>query len=308
MAVEIIIQLVLYRDEHFLPGLANSLREQTFNRFSVFALNNGGDAGVSKLFKELFPDDELITSSENLGFAGGHNLLLNITMKREAPFVLVVNTDVELHPDFLKNMYAQAGRFPRVDAFGPLICNGANGIRLPTVQNYRLFMNFSTAQKKSPDVGKSAHSRNELPVSSEVDYLSGVALMLRTRVLRKIPLWDESLFLYGEERDFFCRFRRAGHRAMVVRDAVCWHFHDWSARNPRSYQREYYYLRRNRVLYFRKYNFTYGLVRFLLSEIFVFPVTLWWTIRKGGFRMFFFYWLGIYHGLRGKSGRFDGVI
>ncbi|HKK69248.1 MAG TPA: glycosyltransferase, partial [Bacteroidales bacterium] len=267
MAPEITIQLVLYNDEKYLPGLATSLRAQTFSNFSVIALDNRGSDASGKLFKELFPEEEIIRAPYNLGFAGGHNLLLDAALKRNPQFVLIMNTDVELHPDFLKNLYFQADIFPAVDAFGPVVCNGTNGKRSNVIQNYRLFMDFPMAKKQSPDAGKLVHNIEGLPGTIEVDYLSGVALMFRSKVLEEMPLWDENLFLYGEERDFFCRFRRAGHLALVVRNAVCWHFHDWSPGNASGYQREYYYLRRNKVLYFRKYHFTYGLICFLLTEL-----------------------------------------
>ncbi len=305
MSAEIIIQLVLYRDAAFLPGLVGSLREQSFSDFSVLALDNCGHDDSGQRFKELFPDGELFKSDENLGFAGGHNFLLKHTRKIAPRFVVILNTDVELHKDFLKTLYDQMNRNTDIDACGPVILNGVGTERTPVIQNFRLFMDFSRATKQSPDVGKNIGSDDDLPSVGQVDYLSGVALMLRAEVLDELSLWDENLFLYGEERDFFCRFAQSGRRASVTRHAICWHFHDWTKGNARSYQREYYYLRRNKILFFRKYDFTRGLSRFLLGEILKLPVSFFWTIRKGGLRMFYLYWLGIFHGLMGKTGKMD---
>ncbi|PWE00356.1 glycosyltransferase family 2 protein [Marinilabilia rubra] len=305
MRTEIIIQLVLYHDAHYLEGLLSSLKAQTFKYFRVFAWDNSSDDQSAQRFKELYPDGHLIKSDKNLGFSGGHNALLKQTLEEGADYVLILNTDVQIHKDFLKQLHNQMTRFRGVDACGPLIYEGLAGKRTSKVQYFRLYMDFIKARKSSPDSGKVLNTSKELPVSADVDYLAGVALMVRTEVFNEMFLWDEDLFLYGEERDFFYRFRKQRRLAMVTRKAICWHFHDWSVGNSKSYQREYYYLRRNKILYFKKYRLKRGMVCFLLSEIFKLPVSAVWTIRKGGIRMFYLYWLGIWHGIRGIKGRND---
>lgn len=303
MNPEIVIQLVLYRDADFLPGLVHSLRVQRYSDFMVLALDNGSKDGTGERFLELFPEGELLWSKENLGYAGGHNLLLKRTLEISPSFVVVMNTDVELQENFLKGLHDHMLFFPDVDACGPLILEGHSHWSEKEVQNYRLFMDFPLARKQSPDAGKVLHTLKELPASADVDYLSGVALMFRTTVLRKTGLWDERLFLYGEERDYFYRFARAGHLAMVTRHAICRHLNHLRRSDAATWQRTYYYLRRNRVLYFRKYRFKKGLVLFLLREVVQLPVSFLWCLQKGGFRMFYAWWLGIWHGLQGKSGK-----
>ncbi|MFO8000842.1 MAG: glycosyltransferase family 2 protein [Marinilabilia sp.] len=303
MIPEIVIQLVLYRDADFLPGLVRSLRAQSFPDFKILALDNGGGDGTGERFLELFPEGELLKSHENLGYAGGHNFLLSRTLKISPPFVVMMNTDIELDRDFLKGLYEHMMHCPDVDACGPLVLEGNKHQAGEKVQNYRLFMDFPGARKWSPDAGKVLTSVKELPVSADVDYFSGVALMFRTPVLRKTGLWDERLFLYGEERDFFYRFGRDGHLAMVTRRAICRHFNNTRKAGAKAWQMEYYYLRRNRVLYFRKYRFKKGLVLFLLREVVQLPVSFFWCLQKGGLRMFYAWWLGILHGLQGKTGK-----
>lgn len=303
MKPEIIIQLVLYHDAAFLEGLMHSVRNQSFTNFRVFAWDNSSDAVAAQKFKELCPAGFVFKSGKNLGFAGGHNALLEYTLREGVPFVLILNTDVELHKDFLWHLHRQLVHFRGVDACGPLIYEGLNGKRTTTVQNFRLFMDFKLGRKRAPDAGKVLNNSKELPVTADVDYLSGVAMMLRTAIFRDLSLWDADLFLYGEERDFFYRFYQQKSLAMVCRKAVCWHFHDWKNGAPSGYQREYYYLKRNKVLFFKKYSLRKGLWRFLLIEILKVPVSLVWTLRKGGLRMFGLYWLGIWHGLKGRNGQ-----
>jgi GT2 family glycosyltransferase len=305
MAPEIIIQLVLYHDSPFLPGLLKSLKIQTFEDYMVIALDNSRDEESSLKFRELCPRGELFRASENLGFAGGHNFLLQHSLEKGARFIVVLNTDVQVHKDFLKHLRDQMIRFPGIDACGPLIYAGEGTKRTKRVQNFRLFMNFPFARKSSPDAGIFLHTCKKLPLFADVDYLSGVAMMIRSEIFDELSLWDEDLFLYGEERDFFCRFAKSGRLAMVTRKAVCWHFHDWSVGNTYSYCREYYYLCRNKVLYFRKYNYKAGLLHFLVEEFVKLPVTFLWAFRKGGLKMFRYYCLGIWHGLQGRTGRFD---
>lgn len=352
MNYKIIVQLVLYKDARFLPGLLDSLRAQTFTNFFVLALDNGGGDETGQAFKELWPGGELVYSADNIGFSGGHNLLLKRSLSLGAPFLVILNTDVVLHPNFLRELYDSLTRNPDIDAVGPVILKGverktadkakssikvrdltpvSNTLKkektliqcdyLPffgeghlvndctkfctnEIQNYRLNMNFRYASKHSPDSGRKVQSIDELPRSASVDYLSGAALMLRSSVLEKKGLWDSRLFLYGEERDLFYRLLYDGHSSIVIRNAVCWHFHNGWQGSAESHQREYYYLRRNKVLYFKKYKLAAGLTRFIIMEIIKLPVTFFWTLRRGGVRMFYLYFVGIWHGLLGKTGKY----
>ncbi len=300
---KIVIQLVFYQDMHFLPGLIKSLECQTFTDFYVVAVDNGEDQASARMFQELYPRGEILYGKGNIGFAGGHNLLLKRTLELEAPFVLVLNSDVELHKDFLKQLYAHIDKLPGVDACGPLIYAGVDSKRTRLVQNFRLFMNFRTARKWAPDSGKRLYSCKQVPVSADVDYLSGVAMILRTEIFSEMDFLDENLFLYGEERDFFFRFSKQNRLAMVTRKAICWHFHDWDNPAPDGLCREYYYLRRNKVLYFRKFQLTSGLMHFIARELLRIPLTLVWSLRKKNPSLFYCCWLGIWHGLRGQTGR-----
>ncbi len=303
MNPEIVIQLVFYHDSHFLPGLIKSLKAQTFSDFHVVAIDNSNNQESSVVFKELYPPGEVLENDLNIGFAGGHNRLLKRTLELGVPYVVILNTDVELHKDFLKQLHGQMRRFPGVDACGPLIYNGVKNKKTKVVQNFRLYMNFKKAKKKAPDSGKKIQTCKQLPISADVDYLSGVAMMLRTEIFTEMHLWNEDLFLYGEERDFFFRFSQQRRLAMVTRKAVCWHFHDWTTPKKKDIWREYYYLRRNKVLYFKEYGFKWRLFAFLVQEFIKSPVTLIWTLRKKNPSLFFYYWLGIWHGLRNKTGR-----
>jgi len=303
MRPEIIIQLVFYKDTRFLPGLIKSLKAQTFSDYHVVAIDNSGSQESSVLFKKLYPQGELIENDLNLGYSGGHNRLLERTLESGAPYVLILNTDVELHKDFLRHLYTQLQCFPGVDACGPLIYNGVNRKRTKVIQNFRLYMNFKRATKNAPDAGMKILNSKQLPVSSDVDYLSGVAMMLRTEIFSEMDLWDGQLFLYGEERDFFFRFSQQNRLAMVTRKAVCWHFHDWNTPEKKNLWREYYYLRRNKVLYFKKYGLRQGLRSFLVQEVIKIPGTLIWAFRKKNPSLFLYYWLGIWHGLKNKTGR-----
>ncbi|WP_444820006.1 glycosyltransferase [Thermophagus sp. OGC60D27] len=303
MVPEIIIQLVLYHDAVYLPGLIDSLRLQSYQHFQVIALDNSDDEAAAETFRRLYPEGELYRSEQNLGYAGGHSRLVEKTLQSGAAFVVVMNTDVQLHPDFLHHLRQHMIHFPQVGACGPVILEGKGTRKTNVIQNYRLYMNFRSAEKISADAGMLLEPENELPTFARVDYLSGVAFMIRTDLLRVMSFFDSQLFLYGEERDFFYRFRQKGYVADVVRDAVCWHFHDWSAQSRSGYQREYYYLRRNKVLYFKKYGLLKSLTAYLLKEVAMAPFTFFWSLRKGGAKMFATYWLGIWHGLMGRNGK-----
>ena len=51
-----------------------------------------------------FPDIELITNNENLGYAGGNNVGIRHALAKGCDFILLLNNDVVVDRDFLKRL------------------------------------------------------------------------------------------------------------------------------------------------------------------------------------------------------------
>lgn len=98
----IAIQTPLYRSSQYLPMLLKSLRAQTFTDWVFYACENSGDVNEQTKVKDLLAESglphEFFINERNLGFADGHNFLLQ---KHRADFILLLNEDAYLDPEHL---------------------------------------------------------------------------------------------------------------------------------------------------------------------------------------------------------------
>ena len=172
-----------------------------------------------------------VQASANRGYAAGNNLGIRMALARGCDYVLVLNNDTEVRPDFLEPLVAYAEAHPDFGAVGPKIVNAEGGVDLHCARRRPDlgFYFFSTG------IGRKAWPNNpwsrrhyykgeyafDLP--KEVDLLSGSCMLLRRAALAQVGLFDEATFLYQEELILHEKFRTRGWRQAIVPESVVMH-------------------------------------------------------------------------------------
>ena len=121
-------------------------------------------------------------------------------------------------PDFLKRLVDIAERDPAIGILNPKIyfydfpdrLNYAGGVYKP----WKLFPKL---------VGRGQRDDGHYNQTCEVSFVSGCAFLIKTDVVRRIGLLDETYFHFFEDIDWSLRALRAGFKAIYVRAAVIWH-------------------------------------------------------------------------------------
>lgn len=102
-----------------------------------------------------------------------------------------------------------------------------------------------------------------------VDFVCGGVFMIRREVFEKAGLYDEKIFLYGDESDLFIRVKKLGYTILSTRKAICWHEHQYQIKNGEKVRmpspNALYYTGRNYFYLIKKHggvhNFAFGLVK-----------------------------------------------
>lgn len=173
----------------------------------------------------------LLQAARNRGYAAGNNLGLRLALARDCDYVLVLNNDTEVRPDFLEPLVAHAEAHPELAGVGPKILNPAGRVeshcarRRPDLGFY--FFSTGIGRKLWPGnpwrrrhfyEGEYAFDR-----PMEVDVLSGSCMLLRRSALEQVGLFDETTFLYQEELILHEKFRARGWRQAIVPQSVIVH-------------------------------------------------------------------------------------
>lgn len=199
----------------FLPGVL----EHTVGE--VYVADNASSDDSLALLHDRFPEVKTILLDKNYGFAEGYNRAL---AQVGAEYAVLLNSDVEVHGDWVTPMSDYLDKHPEVAACQPKILSqcepdtfeyaGAAGGFLDCLgYPYCRGRIFNTLEK---DEGQ-----YDTPVP--VFWATGAALMVRLSVYREVGGLDGRFFAHMEEIDFCWRLRSRGYGIVCVPSAVVWH-------------------------------------------------------------------------------------
>jgi GT2 family glycosyltransferase len=217
-------------------------------RPDTVVVDNASTDDPSPVLRAEFPWCAIVRNPVNGGWAGGNNLGARFALERGAGFVVLLNNDTVIAPDFVTRLAAAAAAYPDYGILGPVI----RYMDPPhEVQTDGCTFNEPSRpgffQRKPVDLVPTA-----IPAVTDVDIVNGCCMMVRADVFHRIGFIDERFFLIHEESDFCLRARRAGFRCGVLGEALVWHKGSSSFRRTgRRWQR--YYDARNLYLLLSKH-------------------------------------------------------
>lgn len=222
-----------------------SLAGLDYPSFEVVVVDNGSTDGAVEAVRTCFPQVTLIENGENLGFTGGNNVGLRHALLQEADYVLLLNNDTEVAPDFLRCLVEAMEADPRVGIAGPTVCYyerpdliWSAGGAIDWRRGRTWMVGLNTA-----DAGQFG----DLP--RPVDFVTGCAMLVKREVVERVGLLDERFFAYYEEAEWCVRAQRAGFSIIHVPQAKVWHKIPLDARDTSP--SVHYYMTRNRLLFFK---------------------------------------------------------
>lgn len=195
----------------------------------VIVDNDSGDGSADQIAdwvaKVADPRLELVRSTLNSGFSGGHNQ--GIAAAPEADYYLVLNSDALLRPGFFDAIMAVAEANP--DA-GLIAARLEDEDGTPQESHFRLpgpTSEFIRGAGSGPVTKLLKHRVLALgihPAPEQVEWASFACILLNGRMVREIGDMDEGYFLYFEDTEYAMRARRAGWTLKLALEARAVHF------------------------------------------------------------------------------------
>jgi GT2 family glycosyltransferase len=220
-----------------------SLQRVDYPNFNVIVVDNGSaDATVDSVHTR-FPAIRVIENDTNLGFAEGNNRGIADALSSDAEFVLLLNNDTTVDPQFLQALVRAAARFPGAGIFGPKIYYHSDPQRVWYAGGYWDPLTLSFGEYGAGEI-----DRGQFDTPAETEWVIGCAMFIRAEIFRCIGNLEPKFFLNNEEIDFCSRVRRAGYSCVYVPDARVWHKISVSFGGENSPLKEYFSAR-NRLLW-----------------------------------------------------------
>lgn len=232
--------------EQLLPA---AIRYSISDDSDLIVADNGSTDGSCEMMEQKFPEVKLLRFGENLGFAAGYNRAIAET---DYPFTILLNSDVEVTPDWWRPMLKFMESNLDVGALQPKIRSyyqrdsfeyaGAAGGYLDNL-GYP-YCRGRVFERVERDEGQ----YDGEPV--DVAWASGAALMVRTSTYLSLGGLDPDFFAHMEEIDLCCRMIAAGWRVCALSDS--WVYHMGGASLPKSDPKKTYLNFRNNLLLLHK--------------------------------------------------------
>lgn len=220
------VTTVLYNSADQLDAYAGAIGSAVASGLvEVIAVDNASPDQSAAELERLLPQARLIRSPVNGGFASGCN--------RAWPFVrtrywLLLNPDVEADAASIARLVDWMDRHPAVGAASPRL-HDSEGRPIPVARVHdslwRPFVELLRLHKLVPEPWRSRlllSGRAQTPATI-AGWVPGAAMIVRSEVVRVAGALDDSLFMYGEDREWCWRIRRSGWLIGVCSDVVLAH-------------------------------------------------------------------------------------
>ncbi|MBU4369954.1 glycosyltransferase family 2 protein [Patescibacteria group bacterium] len=259
MNSKLIIQIVTWNSLKFLKECLDSVFNQTFKSFSVLIIDNGSNDKTVDFIRKNYSKEKIkekfkktskifiFQNNKNLGFSRAHNQGLFLA---QSEFVLVLNPDVILEPDFLTKLMRKAVKEKKIGSFaGKLLRIKSGDVELEEkiktdiidTTGFKIFKN-----RHIIDRGQRQKDKKQYDKETNVFGVSGACALYRRQALEdvKLPIirnsskfvirkgkersdweyFDEDFFAYQEDMDMAWRLQLKAWPCLYVPQAKAYHY------------------------------------------------------------------------------------
>lgn len=202
-----------YNGERFLKECLDALKRQTYDDMEVILVDNASTDDSIKLAKELYREIRVIELHDNTGFAYAVNRGIEAA---KGEYVLLLNNDTIVFPNFVKNQYKMIKGKPDVFSCSALMIQNRNHELVDDAGDELAVLGWGFAPDRDKPVSGCG-------IPHEVFSSCAGAAIYRKAVFDEIGLFDESFFAYLEDMDVGYRARLAGYRNLYNPYAKVYH-------------------------------------------------------------------------------------
>ena len=243
----------------------NSLQKITYANFSIVLVDNGSVDNSGERLKEEIPGLVYIQNEQNLGFTGGNNVGITYALDQRFDYVLLLNNDTVVEPDFLNPMISFLEDNPYYGAAQPkILYEGKRDTLWNAGGGYFKWLEMTWS------IGIGQKDEGQFNQEKNTPWITGCCLLAKTSCIKQIGLLDDDYFAYYEDVDWSFRMREGGFRLRYIPSSVIYHVAGASSISKQKTKEGivnpvvHFYSIRNHLLLIRKHgntlSFTLSLV------------------------------------------------
>lgn len=204
--------------QEFLPVLIENTR---LSEAEIIVADNASTDNSISILKEKFPTVRIIVLDKNYGFAGGYNKALALV---EAEYYVLLNSDVEVTPNWLEPMINYMNEHKDVAACQPKILSYYQRTHFEHAGAAGGYIDrFGFPFCRGRVLGIAEEDKGQYDTIADIFWATGACLVVRSEIYRKAGGLDDEFFAHMEEIDFCWRLRSRGCRIVCIPESFVYH-------------------------------------------------------------------------------------
>jgi len=251
----------------------DSLKNIDYPNYKVVLVDNNSFGNDVEIIRENYGNfiSKIIINENNLGFSGGNNIGIKAAMEMGSDYIMLLNNDTVVEPDFLSVMINEFKKSLEIGIVSPMINFYSDKNKVWSAGG---FISKYKASGFTYGYNKADFKFN---YTKHCTFASGCCLLIKRNVIESVGLLDENYFLYLEDTDYCYRVNKAGFKILYAGNSKI--YHKVNATTARSNALlPLYYSMRNR-LYFSRKNF----------NKLVYSISIVYLILAFGLKLIFIY-------------------
>lgn len=277
----------------------HSLKKCDYQNFKTIIVDNDSqDGSGSKLKSEFGEFAHFIFSDKNLGFTGGNNLGIDWILLHSFDYVLLLNNDTIVEPDFLSHLVLFLKKNSKYGAAQPKILLEGDRQKI-----WNAGGGYFKWLEMTWSIGSNQIDQGQFDEENDTFWITGCAMLVKTDVIKKVGKLDDRFFAYYEDVEWSFRIRKKGFKLRYIPKSIIYHVASGSSKKTKTKEGVippiiHYYRTRNHFLLIRNHS---NLVSFILS--------LLYQIMKNAFFIIYLGSIGRFHKVRAiLNGHYDGLV
>jgi len=235
-------------------GCLDSLRKVKYANFKTIVVDNGSMDGSDLSLEKEFPEIVLLRNAENKGFTGGNNRGIEYALDHHYDYLMLLNNDTEVEPDFLNELIKVIEGDSSIGAVQP---------KFFFLNNKEKIWNAGGTIIKSlgviRTVGENRTAKEKYNQPKKTEWITGCCFMVRSDIVKAIGGLNDRFFIYYEDVEWSLRIQSLGYKLAYCPNSVVYHEAGMSNKKKEKGKEGYlnpivhFLATRNNILMLRKY-------------------------------------------------------
>jgi len=217
----IAVIILNFNGKHHLKNFLPSVCASVYEGVEIWVADNASTDDSIQFLHAHYPTIKLIQLTENYGFAEGYNQALQ---QIEADYYVLLNSDVEVTPDWIRPVIDLMENDPKIAAVQPKIL---------AQTDKHLFEHAGAAGGWMDSLGypfcrgrilfQCEADKGQYDEVQEIFWASGAAMFVRAKLYHEAGGLDGDFFAHMEEIDLCWRLKRLGYSVVAQPASVVYH-------------------------------------------------------------------------------------